>query len=354
MPSRLPALLAATLMGSVGFSAAQTDNSQSQNDASSPDAFFFSQAYYVDQDSDRALFDDDGFGFRLGFGRYWEGNLAHDVLENGIGGYTDYYQTHLGFDVSYRFGDKDKMRPFVLLGIGAVHDDVYDLPGIERHDDTSFFYNGGLGVVTPELFNAGFKLRADARYVGSEFEDGYNAAHVSIGFEIPLGRKQTTRTVVQVKEVVREVPVAPAASDFDGVVDGIARCPNTLRSAKVDQFGCVVKAQIVRLEGINFKSGSADLTADSVESLTDIANFLQNQPEIRLEIAGHTDSVGAARFNLSLSQQRADSVKAFLVRSGINASRMRATGYGETDPVANNATAEGRAKNRRVEFRIQK
>ncbi|WP_372748998.1 OmpA family protein [Litorivivens sp.] len=361
MPSRMGATLAAFLLGTAGLSNAQAEKSGApHSNTSQPELYFFSQGYYVDQDSERALFDDDGGGFRLGFGReirdgwYWEGNLAHNALENGIGGYTDYYQSHLGLDIAYRFRGKDQLRPFILLGIGAVHDDVYDLPGIPRDDDTSFFYNAGLGLVTPELFDIGLKFRIDARYVASEFEEDYNDAHVSLGFEIPLGHKETVRTVVQVKEVVREIPVAPTDSDFDGVVDSIDRCPNTLRSAKVDEYGCVVKAQVVRLQGITFKSGSADLTGDSVESLTDIASFLKNQPEIRLEIAGHTDSSGGARFNMDLSQKRADSVKSFLVRAGIDASRMRTRGYGETDPVATNSTASGRAMNRRVEFRIQR
>lgn len=353
MANRLQVAMIATMVGSIGISTAYSQTELSET----PETYFFSQAYWVDQDSERALFDDDGVGFRAGFGWeikdgwYWEGNLAHNVLENGIGGYTDYYQSHLGFDLGYRFGEKDELRPFVLLGLGAVHDDVYDLPGIPRKDDTSFFYNVGLGIVTPELSDTGVKLRFDARYVASEFEDGYNDTHVGFGLEIPLG-KTKTRTIVQVKEVIKEVQAAPTDSDLDGVVDGVDRCPNSLRNAEVDQFGCVVKAQIVRLEGITFKTGSSDLTANSVESLTDIASFLKNQPDVRLEIAGHTDSIGDASFNLGLSQKRADAVKYFLVRAGIDPERMRATGYGETDPVASNATAGGRAENRRVEFRI--
>lgn len=355
MAIRVHAAIATIIAGSFGISATNLQAQQSQPETG--ETYFFSQGYWVDQDSERALFDEDGAGFRTGFGWqidsgwYWEANLAHNVLENGIGGYTDYYQSHLGVDLSYRFREKDEFRPFILLGIGAVHDDVYDLPGRPREDDTSFFYNAGLGFVTPELFDVGLKIRLDARYVSSEFEEDYNDTHVSLGFEIPLARTET-RTIVQVKEVVREVPVAPKDSDMDGVVDGVDRCPNTLRNAEVDQYGCVVKEQIVRLEGITFKSGSADLTGNSVENLTDIASFLKNQPEVRLEIAGHTDSVGDASFNLGLSQKRADAVKYFLVRAGIAPERMRATGYGETDPIASNATAGGRAENRRVEFRI--
>ncbi len=355
MPSRMQTTVAALAMASAGLSTAQT-----AENTNSKDSYFFSQAYYVVQDNERAIYDDDGMGFRLGFGRqisngwHWEGNLAYNVLENGIGGYTDYYQLHAGVDLAYRFGRADGVRPFLLIGIGAVRDDVYPLAGRPSEDETSFFSNVGFGITSPELFDIGLKLRADARYVVSEFADDFEDGHFSLGFELPLGRKTVTNTVVQVKEVVREVPVATADSDNDGVIDGVDRCPNTLRGAKIDQYGCAQKAQTVKLEGVTFKTGSAELTGDSIETLTDIASFLINQPELQLIIAGHTDSLGSATLNKELSQQRADSVKFFLVRSGVEGSRMRAVGYGESQPIATNSTATGRAKNRRVEFRIQK
>lgn len=359
MTNRMHASIATLAIAAAGLGSAHAAETQPETQQS-PESYFFSQAYYVVQDNERAIYDDDGLGFRLGFGRqiaegwHWEGNLAYNLLENGIGGYTDYYQLHAGIDLTYRFGRADGARPFVLLGIGAVRDDVYPLGGRPSEDETSFFSNVGFGITSPELFDIGLKLRADARYVISEFAEGYEDGHFNLGFEIPLGRKTETRTVVQVKEVIREVPVANADSDQDGVIDGVDRCPNTLRGAKIDQFGCAQKAQTVKLEGVTFKSGSAELTGDSVETLTDISSFLINQPELRLEIAGHTDSVGNAVLNRQLSQKRADAVKYFLVRSGVDADRMRAVGYGESDPVASNSTPNGRAKNRRVEFRIQK
>lgn len=347
--------LVAMALSVTAASSAYADDATAQT---SKDIYFFSQAYYVVQDNERAIFDDDGLGFRAGFGWqidggwHWESNIAHNALETGIGGYTDYYQTHLGFDAVYRFGRENGVRPFVLLGIGAVHDDVFPLGDRPDENETSFFSNVGFGITSPELFGIGLKLRADARYVMSEFADGFEDGHFNLGFEIPLRRdkKVVTRTVV--KEVVREVPVAATDSDNDGVVDGVDRCPNTLRSAKVDQYGCALKAQTVNLEGIQFRSGSAELTGDSVEGLSDIVSFLKNQRDINVEIAGHTDAVGSAALNQQLSQQRADAVKLFLIRAGIDPARLRAVGYGENEPVASNASPEGRALNRRVEFRI--
>lgn len=358
MLHRIQSALVALLVSAAGVTSAQNENSSVRQDK---ELYFFTQPYYVVQDNERAIFDDEGVGFRLGFGRqisngwFWESNLAYNVLENGIGGYTDYYQTHLGVDLVYRFGRENGARPFLLLGIGAVHDDVYPLGGRPSEDDTSFFSNAGFGITSAELFDVGLKIRADARYVVSEFADGFEDGHFSLGFELPLGRKkEVTKTVVKIKEVVREVPVAQSDSDGDGVVDGVDQCPNTLRNAKIDAVGCALKEQIVKLEGVNFKSGSAELTGDSVESLTDIASFLTNQPDLRLVVAGHTDSAGSAVLNMQLSQKRADAVKYFLIRAGVDSDRMQAVGYGETDPVASNATASGRAQNRRVEFRIAK
>jgi OOP family OmpA-OmpF porin len=81
-------------------------------------------------------------------------------------------------------------------------------------------------------------------------------------------------------------------------------------------------------------------------------SFLESQNNVNVEIAGHTDSVGADTYNLSLSQQRAASVKQFLVGNGIASYRLVAKGYGEISPIASNDTPTGRATNRRVEFRL--
>ena len=76
------------------------------------------------------------------------------------------------------------------------------------------------------------------------------------------------------------------------------------------------------------------------------------KPELHVEVQGHTDSVGAAAYNLNLSQRRADAVKAYLIGKGVSASVLAAKGYGMTQPIASNSTAEGRAQNRRVAFEV--
>ncbi|MDB5972699.1 MAG: OmpA-OmpF porin, family [Hydrocarboniphaga sp.] len=144
----------------------------------------------------------------------------------------------------------------------------------------------------------------------------------------------------------------PLDSDRDGVPDYADKCPNTPYGLKVDAEGCVREAQTIVLQNVNFEFNKATLTGDSKTVLDSVAVGLKSDPQMKVELAGHTDSKGSDAYNLKLSQSRANSVKAYLVTQGIPASRLTAKGYGESKPVASNDTDEGRAQNRRVEFRV--
>ena len=104
----------------------------------------------------------------------------------------------------------------------------------------------------------------------------------------------------------------------------------------------------ITLEGVNFAFNSADLTEDSKPVLDATAEGLKKHPHVKVEIQGHTDSVGKAAYNLKLSQRRAQSVLDYLVKDGVGPDQMVAKGYGLTQPIASNKDADGRAKNRRV------
>jgi outer membrane protein OmpA-like peptidoglycan-associated protein len=146
----------------------------------------------------------------------------------------------------------------------------------------------------------------------------------------------------------------PIDTDGDGVCDGIDQCPGTPMGSHVDQYGCPAARPIEEkfiLRGVNFESGSAAITPDSYAILDEVVKSLKAYPEVRVEIAGHTDNVGAEEYNMGLSQRRAESVKQYLMNAGISADRLVARGYGETSPIASNATPAGRADNRRIEFR---
>ncbi|MEX2272125.1 MAG: OmpA family protein [Vicinamibacterales bacterium] len=113
----------------------------------------------------------------------------------------------------------------------------------------------------------------------------------------------------------------------------------------------LAKTGSVALQGVVFDTGKAAIKAESKAVLDQIAALLQSDPALRLEIQGHTDNVGAPTANLTLSQQRAEAVKKYLVDTrAVAAARLTTAGFGDTKPVADNTTEEGRASNRRVEL----
>jgi OOP family OmpA-OmpF porin len=104
------------------------------------------------------------------------------------------------------------------------------------------------------------------------------------------------------------------------------------------------------LEGVTFDNDSAKLRTQSYAILDSAVAALKELGDARFEVAGHTDSLSSDAYNLELSTRRANAVRDYLISKGISADRLTAKGYGEANPIADNGTAEGRAKNRRVEF----
>ncbi|MFC4263801.1 OmpA family protein [Ferruginibacter yonginensis] len=106
------------------------------------------------------------------------------------------------------------------------------------------------------------------------------------------------------------------------------------------------------LEDVNFETGKADLKPESFAVLDELVAYLNRKDDERIEIGGHTDNVGKPAANILLSMERAKTVMAYLITKGISANRLTAKGYGSTVPVASNATAAGKAQNRRTEVKI--
>lgn len=140
-------------------------------------------------------------------------------------------------------------------------------------------------------------------------------------------------------------------ADGDGVSDDADRCADTPAGIRVDSSGCPVPERIT-LEGVSFNVNSSQLTAASEDALNSAAAVLISRPGLQAEIAGHTDAQGEAEYNLWLSQRRAEAVRQYLIGQGVDAARLTARGYGESEPLADNATAAGRRQNRRVELRL--
>ncbi len=156
----------------------------------------------------------------------------------------------------------------------------------------------------------------------------------------------------------------PLDSDGDGVYDGIDKCPDTPKGAKVDRGGCpITKVEQALLDTgvfstteIVFDTGKAAIKPGSQKILGEIGAFLVAHPEINVLVAGHTDSQGEEAMNQALSEKRAQAVADYLIKNHpeIEKDQLTQKGYGESEPVASNDTTEGRAKNRRVEFKVLK
>lgn len=146
-------------------------------------------------------------------------------------------------------------------------------------------------------------------------------------------------------------------TDGDGIVDKNDKCPTEAGIAK--NKGCpevdeeTTSVLIEALKGVQFESGKDVIRVSSYPVLNKVVNVMTKHPEFGLKISGHTDSQGNDDLNLDLSKRRAHAVETYLINNGVEADRLNADGYGETVPVADNGTAAGRAKNRRVEFDIE-
>jgi adhesin transport system outer membrane protein len=143
----------------------------------------------------------------------------------------------------------------------------------------------------------------------------------------------------------------PGDEDKDGVTDDKDKCPGTPAGTQVDQYGCPIK-EIIDLKGVNFDLDRHELRSDAIPLLEEALKVLQRYPDLTVEVAGHTDFLNSDAYNQKLSERRAKSVMAFFVSKGIASDRLSAKGYGESQPVADNRTKAGQAKNRRVELRV--
>jgi len=139
-----------------------------------------------------------------------------------------------------------------------------------------------------------------------------------------------------------------ADNDNDGILNAADICPNTPSNTKVNSDGCPATVNL----DINFENNSAKIKANSNDHMQKYADFLNKHTNYSAKIIGHTDSMGKASYNQKLSERRAASVVNNLVSKGVNTKQLSSLGEGEANPIATNKTAEGRAKNRRIEAEL--
>ncbi len=314
----------------------------------------------------------------------------------------------LAFNGLYDFKDfSDTLTPYLLIGLG--YEDVADEPA-EAYD-SSMYGNWGGGVKW-KVFKD-IALRAEVKHL-IRTDDGGNELYYGVGLSIPFGEKASSAPVEEKKEEPKAVVAAPVVvaaldSDGDGVIDSNDKCPNTPKGvevdvngccldtdgdgvpdyrdkcpqtpkgAKVDENGCeldsdgdgvvdskdlclnTVKGVAVDVNGcaksvvldITFENASAEIDEAHSPKMQKYIDFMNENRNYDVKIVGYTDSRGSAKFNQNLSEQRAESVKADLVKGGVDAGRIQTEGKGEANPIADNETSEGRAKNRRIEAELK-
>lgn len=250
-----------------------------------------------------------------------------------------------------RFELTDRLAAYGLAGIG--YQDVTQ--ELDKHQDSAVF-NYGIGL-RYDIPYYGIALKGDVRHLIA-VKENQNDVMYTLGLGMPLGKKyKEDQITAKIPEVVEEPPkkifeeekkslpiVSNDDDDNDGVINRLDKCPNTSPGVKVNKDGCVDTMDL----SINFDNNSAEVKSMYQNKLEKFANMMKDNKTMTAVIEAHTDSKGSDAYNQTLSDRRAISVVNALKSYGIESSRLRAIGYGETQPIATNDTEEGKAKNRRV------
>lgn len=313
---------------------------ESSGSAVEGEVYFGGMAAYRDTDSRGA---DSGASISLFYGAAKNEKWNHEWVISGSkydadSATSDAYRFSFGWDALY-FIDREGIQPYILGGVGLSHNDI---PNGSGGDETGLYANAGLGFLTqPVTFaNLDLSIRGDVRMV-KDSGIGDTDIVYGLGVQLPLSRVMPAPLVSKTGD-----------GDTDGVPDNADKCPGTQIGLKVDELGCAIP-QVFVLKGIYFEPDSSRLGVNAQTILGDTVNAMLGQKTMRVEIAGHTDNAGPSDYNRRLSQRRAEAVKDYLVKQGVDPDRLRANGYGEDEPVASNDNDFGRQQNRRVEFRIE-
>jgi outer membrane protein OmpA-like peptidoglycan-associated protein len=318
-------------------------------------------AWYLSPLAQYSLLDEkrvskDQLGYQVGLGYDFAPHFAAELAKGngssrvrGSGASEKLATTSL--DVLYKFLPvTSTFRPFLLAGAGGMTDYI----GRPTENRTEWLAEGGVGLLTglgSQTGSTRLQLRTEAKY---RYEFIKNAAFipnhpgdviVGVGFQLMFGAPTPPPP-----PVARALPPPPepAAAPPPPAAPPACVAP---AGFQVDA-NCRIIEQTLVLRAVDFEFNSAELTPPARQTLNEVAASVAKQPELKIEIQGYTDSTGSADYNLHLSQKRAESVRAYLISKGVNAAALTAKGFGKRNPIATNATTEGRAQNRRVAFQV--
>lgn len=244
-------------------------------------------------------------------------------------------------------------------------DGYYSSPG---HKDKYGYAHAGLEFALGSKDKMQLATHNPVAQLATDLADENAALKSQVSSALQQHDKEIQEKMIMINNLNQVIGKLKADTDGDGVSDYFDKCTGTVANKKVDGSGCPLPEQEIaqtRIEitaedrrivteafnNLQFDFGKATISSSSYSSLDRLSEILITKG-FSLKLAGHTDNVGSESANLKLSKDRAEAVKAYLVAKGANPSRIEATGYGETQPIASNKTSEGRQQNRRVEFTL--
>ncbi len=340
--------------------------------ASAQDSQDFDDRWFLTGDAgfnlqDNARETDDAPMLGLGFGKFFAPNWSFEVGLNhqnpnfNANKDLNFSQYGISADVKRHFMQEDSnWGPYLKAGIGmqrAEEEFAIPLPtspGQRRDNSLAVELGAGLMSMYDNYgmrFEVGTRLVTDDQTVVAPDEDYFADLYAKAGVIVPLGAKAAPPPPPP--PPAPEKTCADMDDDGDGVNNCDDKCPASQAGQAVGPDGCPVPLTI-DLKGVNFDFDKSTLRPDAVSILTEAVEILKKYPELKVEVAGHTDARGTDAYNQSLSERRARVVYDYLTSNGVDASRLVGpTGFGESRPIDSNDTDEGRARNRRTELNVQ-
>ena len=291
--------------------------------------------------------DDANFG-QLGFGYVLNKNWTLEAVASGFNSEisntnVDIDGRQYRLDALYNIDTTSLWRPFVAFGVG---DQSLKVKGFDNDRDTLV----NLGAGLKHTLGGNWEFRSDIRAFNS-LDREYTDLAVSAGISYLFGAEPVKAAPVVAAPAPAPAPKPEADTDGDGVVDSKDKCPDTPKQYKVDAVGCpmeLTETVSVKL-AVKFDTAKSIVKDEYVDDIGNLAKVMNQYLNTVVTVEGHTDSQGSDAYNQKLSQSRAEAVKQVLItKFGIAADRVTAKGFGEAQPVGDNATVTGREENRRV------